>query len=104
MLQRAGGDLVHLLDVLAADLHRLHSERLGALAEVADRRVLALGSRFGPVVVLADEQGRNGPELGEVERLVEGADVRRAVAEERDPDPRLAAGPGGARGADDRRQ
>src|SRR5882724_7304337 len=104
MLQRAGGDLVHLLDVLAVDLHGLHSERLGALAEVTDRRVLALRRRLGPVVVLADEQGRNGPELGEVERLVEGADVRRPVAEERAPDPRLAAELEGERGADDRRQ
>jgi hypothetical protein len=31
------------------------------------------------------------PELREVERLVEGADVRRAVAEERDRDARLVA-------------
>ena len=60
--------------------------------------------RLRPVVVLADEDGRNLPELCEVERLVERADVRRAVAEERDCDPRLAAELEGERGADDRGQ
>src|SRR5205085_1784048 len=104
MLERAGGDLVHLLDVLAVDLHRLHPERLGALAEVADRRVLALRRRFGPVVAFADEHGRNLPELSDVERLVERADVRRPIAEEGDCDPRLAAELEGKRGAHDRGQ
>jgi len=43
------------------------------------------------VVVLEHEDRGHLPELGEVERLVEGPDVGRAVAEERDRDARLAA-------------
>src|SRR5581483_1920287 len=42
-------------------------------------------------VVLEHVDGGDLPELGEVERLVEGADVRRPVAEEGDRDARLAA-------------
>jgi hypothetical protein len=90
VLECPPGDAVHLLDVLAVDLHDLHPEGLGALAEVADRRVLQLWSGLGPVVVLEHEDGRNLPELRQVERLVEGADVRRPVAEEGDRDTRLA--------------
>ena len=56
------------------------------------------------MVVLADEDGGDLPELREVERLVERADVRRAVAEERDRDARLVAELEGERGADDRGQ
>src|SRR5581483_681947 len=37
-------------------------------------------------VVLADEHDRQPPERGEVQGLVEGAGLRRAVAEERDRD------------------
>ena len=44
------------------------------------------------------------PELGEVERLVEGADVRRPVAEEGHGDARLVPQLEGERGADDPRQ
>ena len=51
--------------------------------------------------MLADEDGRDVPELGEVERLVEGADVGRSVAEERHGHPRFAPQLEGERGADD---
>src|SRR5258708_140681 len=44
----------------------------------ADRRVLHVQ------VVLADEQHRQGPDGRDVERLVEGADIGGAVAEEGD--------------------
>ena len=57
--------------------------------------------RLRVVVVLADEDGRNAPELREVERLVEGADVGGAVAEEGDRDARLAAHLEGKRRPDD---
>ena len=83
--------LVDGLDVLPVDLHRLHPERLRAVGEVADRRVLRLRRRLGPLVVLEHEDGRHLPERGEVQRLVERADVRGAVAEEGDRDARLAA-------------
>ena len=74
------------------------------MRQVADRLVLRLGRRLRPAVVLADEYDRHLPELGEVHRLVEGADVGRAVAEERDRDARLAAHLEGERRADHGRQ
>ena len=104
MLERLPGDLVHRLDVLAVGLHRLHPERLRAVGKVADRRVLRLRRRLGPLVVLEHEDRRDLPELREVQRLVERADVRRAVAEERDGDARLAAQLEGERRARDLRQ
>ena len=104
MLERLARRLVDGLDVLAVDLDRLHAERLRALGEVADRRVLRLRRRLGPVVVLEHEDGGDLPELRHVERLVERADVRRAVAEERNRDARLAAHLERERGARDLRQ
>ena len=104
MLERAGGDAVDLLDVLAVHLHRLHPEGGGALGQILDRQLLVRRRRLGPVVVLADEDGRHLPELGEVQRLVECSDIRRPVAEERDPDARLAAQLEGERRTRDRRQ
>jgi hypothetical protein len=62
------------------------------------------GSRFRVAVVLTDEHRGYSPELREIERLVEGADVRRAVAEESDGDARLAAQLEGECRADGRRQ
>ena len=86
--------LVHRLDVLAVDLPRPHVVGERALAHVVPhRRVLPAGRRLRPVVVLADEDGLRAPELRQVERLVEGADVGRPVAEERDGDPRLVTQP-----------
>jgi hypothetical protein len=75
----------------AVDLQRLHAERLGALGDVADRRVLRSGVDSAHLLSSQHEHRRHLPELREVERLVERADVRRAVAEERDGDARLAA-------------
>src|SRR4051812_17248738 len=99
VLERLVRGLVDGLDVLPVRLQRLHPERLRTLGEVADRRVLALGRRLRPVIVLEDEDGGNPPELGKVERLVERADVRRPVAEKRDRDARLAPHLEGERGA-----
>ncbi len=56
------------------------------------------------MVVLEDEDGRNPPQLREVQRLVERPDVRRAVAEERDRDARFAAHLERERSAGDLRQ
>src|SRR2546425_1136277 len=80
--ERFQGGEMYGLDVLAVHVQRVHPERLRAVRQVPDRLVLRLGCRFRPAVVLADEDGGDPPELGEVERLVEGADVRRSVAEE----------------------
>src|SRR6266542_1746444 len=104
VLERLPRGLVDRLDVLAVGLQRLHAERLGALREIAQRCVLRLRRRLGPLVVLEHEDGGNAPELREVERLVEGADVRRAVAEEGERDARLAAHLEGERGAGHLRQ
>src|SRR5581483_3754427 len=95
---------VDRLDVLAVDVRRVHAERDRALLEIGDRQLLRRGGRLGVVVVLADEDGGDLPELGQVEGLVEGADVRRAVAEERDPDARLASQLERERGTGDRGQ
>ena len=84
--------LVDLLDVLPVDLDRRACRtppRAWTMSSIGE--CCARGRRLGPVVVLADEDGGTRPELREVERLVERADVRRAVAEERDRDARLAA-------------
>ena len=53
--------------------------------------MLRLRRGLGPVVVLEHEDGGDLPELRHVQRLVERADVRRAVAEESESDTRLAA-------------
>src|SRR3954462_1427000 len=92
MLERVLGRLVHRLAVLPVDLDRAHVVRERALRHVVPhRRVLPARCRLGPMVVLADEHRLRLPELREVERLVERADVRCAVAEERDRDARLVA-------------
>ena len=92
VLERLARRFVDRLHVLAVDLERAHVERERALRHVVPhRRVLPARRRLRPVVVLADEDRLRLPELREVERLVEGADVRRAVAEERDRDARLVA-------------
>ena len=104
MLDGLHGRVVDLADALAVDLHRLHAEGFRPLRHVLDRHVLLGRRRLRPVVVLADEDGRDVPELREVERLVEGADVRGAVAEERDGNARLVAELERERGPDDRRQ
>ena len=92
------------LDVLPVHRHRAHPERDGALREVGDRQLLMRGRRLRVVVVLADEDRGQLPQLREVERLVERPDVRRAVAEVRDGDARLAAHLERERRAGDHRQ
>ena len=97
--------------VVAVDEHARHpvgggpvGGRVRHRGHRRDRRVLHVA------VVLADEHHGQLPHRGEVERLVEGADVGGAVAEERDRDLRRTAElrrPGGAVGhrqvgADDR--
>src|SRR4051794_13956080 len=92
VLERLAGLLVDLLEILAVDLHRGHVVGERALRHVVpDRRVLPAGRRLGPLVVLADEERLRLPELRQVQRLVEGAGVRRAVAKEGDRDARLVA-------------
>src|SRR6185436_7084025 len=104
VLKRTPRRLVDRLDVLTVDLDRLHSEGDRALGHIFDRHVLPGRGRLSPVVVLADEDGWNLPELRHVERLVEGADVRGAVAEESDRDTRLCTQLERQRRAGDRRQ
>ena len=105
VLERLARLLVDLRDVLAVDLDRVHVVGESPLGHVVpDRRVLPAGRRLGPLVVLADEERLGLPELRQVERLVEGAGVGRAVAEERDRDARLVAELEGEAGADQRRE
>src|SRR6266540_2020489 len=91
VLERLLRCLVDRCDVLSVDLDRCHSVCLGALRQVADRRVLRLGRRLRPLVVLEHEDRRDLPELRHVQRFVEGADVRRTVPEEGNSDARLTA-------------
>ena len=78
--------------------------RMRHRGDVADRRI------FHVEIVLADEDHRQLPHCGEIQRLVEGADIGGAVAEEADRDVVLALvlrAPGRAAGdrqmrADDR--
>ena len=105
VVERLGRAVEDLLDVLPVDLDRVHVVGERPLRHVVpDGRVLPAGRRLGPLVVLADKQGLRAPELRQVERLVEGAGVRRAVAEERDRHPRLLAQLECEPGADDRTQ
>ncbi len=81
-VRRLGGGFVDRLDVVAVDLHRRHLVALGPLDQVlVGRRVVDAGE-LAVEVVLADEQDRQLPDLGDIHRLVEGADIGRAVAEE----------------------
>src|SRR5579862_108968 len=103
-LERLARELEDLLHVLAVDLDRTHVVSESPLRHVVvDRRVLPARRRLGPLVVLAHEHRPRLPELGKVERLVERARVRRAVAEERDRDARLVAQLEREARADDRR-
>ena len=86
-VRRRGDGVPHDHDVVAVDQLGRDAVRGGAVGgrvvhggHRGDRRVLHVE------VVLADEQHRESPHRGEVERLVEGADVGRPVAEEGDGD------------------
>ena len=89
VLERVERRKMNFFDVLPVDVQRVHSEGDGALRQISDRLVLRLRRRLRPAVVLADEDGRQPPQLSEIQRLVEGADVGRAVAEEGERDARL---------------
>ena len=95
------GRPVHLLGVVAVDQDRLEAVggspvrgRMLHRGHRPDRRVLHV------LVVLADEDDRGLPDRGHVQRLVEGADVRRPVAEEADRHLAGLAVLGGPRGAE----
>ena len=86
-VRRRGDGVPHGDDVVAVDQlgrdavrGRAVGGRVGHGGHRRDRRVLHVE------VVLADEQHRESPHRGEVERLVERADVGRPVAEEGDGD------------------
>ena len=89
MLEGPDGRAEHLLDVLPVDGDRVHAERDRPLGQVLDRQLLGGRRRLRVMVVLADVHGGHLPELREVQRLVEGADVRCPVTEERHGDARL---------------
>ena len=101
-VDRLGHRVVHRDHVVAVDEHAGHAVGRGAVGgrvgdggDRRDRGVLHVA------VVLAHEEHRQLPDRGQVERLVEGADVGGAVAEERDRDLRRTPqlrGPGGAVG------
>ena len=96
--------LVDRLHVVAVHHHRVETVGGGPVrggpghrGHRADRGVLHV------LVVLADEDDRQLPHGGQVERLVEGADVGGAVAEEADrdlPGAAVQGRPGGAVGDD----
>ena len=89
-----GGD-----DVVAVDRDVLEAVTDRALLE--RRRVLRVGRReLGVAVVLAEEDHRQLPDRGEVDRLVERAGRHRAVTEERHRDAAVAPQLRRGRGAD----
>jgi hypothetical protein len=103
VLPRREGREIDGLDVLAIRLDELHAERRCPLAELVHGKweLLAGRCRLGPAVVLETEDRGHFPELPEVQRLMEGPRVRRAVAEERDRHALLAAHLEGERRSDD---
>src|SRR6266536_5965590 len=72
--------------VVAVGDHARHRVGVAAECDVRDRLVPVLTCELAVEVVLADVHARKLPKRGEVERLVERALVRSAVAEERDRD------------------
>ena len=79
-------DLQHSEHVVSIRDHTWHGVRGPADGDVLDRLVLVLTCEFTVEVVLAHVDDRQLPKRRQVERLVEGPLVRRAVAEERDRD------------------
>gem|GEM_PF-4066045 len=102
--ERGQRHFVDRLHIVAVHHHRVEPVGGGAVGRGpghgghrADRRVLHV------LVVLADEDHRQLPGGGQVERLVEGADVGGPVAEEADcdlPGAAVLSGPGRAVGDD----
>src|SRR6185312_11266699 len=90
-LKRLDGREMYRLDVLPVDAEGAHSVGGCTMGQVPNRLVLRLRRGLRPMVVLANEDDRQLPELSEVHRLVERPDVRRTVTEERERDARLLA-------------
>ena len=90
VVDRLAGGLVGGGRVHPVDLDALHRVRRGAVDHGG--RLLGVGELgvLAVLVVLADEDDGQRPHRGHVERLVEGADVRRAVTEVADGDPAVA--------------
>ena len=86
--------------VHAVDDDARHAIAAGPIGDVDDRLVARLRGELAVQVVLADEDHGQRVERGHVRRLVEGAFVRRTVAEEADRDLVALAVPVGERGAD----
>ena len=89
---RGGDGLVDRADVLAVDDDAGHRVRLRALGEIVERRRLAQRAVLAVEVVLDHEDDGGLPHRRHVQRLVERADVRRAVAAEREGDARRVPG------------
>jgi hypothetical protein len=78
-----GGGAVDDVGVVAVEDDALEPVSRGAIGGgMLDRRHLADRRIFHIEIVLADEDHRQLPHCGEIQRLVEGADIGRAVAEE----------------------
>jgi hypothetical protein len=80
---RVGGCVAHGLDVVSVDAHAGHGVRRCTIGDALDRLMRCSRHEVRVAVVLADEDRRHAPQRREVQRLVEHADVRGAVAEER---------------------
>ncbi|GIU86514.1 MAG: hypothetical protein KatS3mg009_1029 [Acidimicrobiia bacterium] len=97
---RRGRDRHHVVPV-----HRRVGDAVAGRAAFERCGVLGrCGRELGVPVVLAEEDDRQPPDRGEVDRLVERARGDRAVAEERDRDRAVAAQACGPRGTDGDRQ
>ncbi len=78
-----GGGAVDLVGVVAVDDDALEPVGGGAIGGgMLDRRHFSDRRIFHIQIVLADEDHRQLPHRREIQRLMEGADIGRAVAEE----------------------
>ncbi len=87
--------------IIAVDGLRGDAVGRGETAHVLDVGVLLTTRELGVAVVLADEQHRQSPQGGKIQRLVERARARRPIAKKDDADVLSALrlrGPRGARG------
>ena len=75
------GGFIHGDRVSAVDANARHLVGIGTLREIFRQRVVGQRGVFGVLVVLADENHRELPDGGEVERLMERTDARGAIAE-----------------------
>jgi CBS domain-containing protein len=84
--ERLGRHGAHRLDVVAVDDVTGNAVGGRTVGEILDQARVARWSELAVEVILADEDDRQPPDRGEVDALVERADVRRAVAEGRNRD------------------